>query len=91
VFVPGVSTPEAIREIAAGVALPLNVMVLPKLPPVAELRRLGVRRVSAGAAIAQAAYGIVRREATRLLTEGRYEGMFEAPVTYGELNGLMAR
>jgi hypothetical protein len=47
--------------------------------------------VSAGAAIAQAAYGLVRRTATQLLAEGRYEGMFEASVAYGELNALLSR
>jgi 2-methylisocitrate lyase-like PEP mutase family enzyme len=91
VFVPGVSEAPAIRELAASIELPLNVMVLPSLPPVAELRRLGVRRVSAGAAIAQAVYGLVRREATRMLNVGRYEGMFETVVTYPEMNGLLAR
>ena len=89
-FVPVLTDPDAIREIAAAVELPLNVMVLPQLPPVAELRALGVRRVSAGAAIAQAVHGLTRRAATELLREGRYDAMFDRPMTYGELNALFA-
>ncbi len=90
IFVPGVSEAPAIRELVGAIPLPLNVMVVPTLPPVAALRQLGVRRVSAGAAIAQAAHGLVRREATRLLAEGRYDGMFETVVSYPEMNGLLA-
>jgi 2-methylisocitrate lyase-like PEP mutase family enzyme len=90
VFVPGAAEPGAIRELAAGIALPLNVMVLPALPSPTQLRELGVRRVSAGAAIAQAAYGLARRAATRFLDDGRYDAMFETPITYGEMNALLA-
>lgn len=90
VFVPGASDPGVIRALVVAIALPLNVMVLPALPPPAELRELGVRRVSAGAAIAQAAYGLTRRAATRFLDQGGYDAMFETPITYGEMNGLLA-
>jgi len=71
--------------------LPLNVMVSRGLPPIAELARLGARRVSAGAAIAQAVHGLTRRLATALLTEGRYDAMLEGTVPYGELNALFTR
>jgi len=88
-FVPYLKEPAAIRSIVGGVALPLNVMVLPTLPPVADLHTLGVRRISAGSAIAQAAYGTARRAATLLLAEGRYDAMFEGTAaTYGDMNAL---
>jgi hypothetical protein len=47
--------------------------------------------VSAGSAIAQAAYGTARRAAQRFLDEGRYDAMFETAVVYGEMNGLLAK
>ena len=90
IFVPAASDPAMIRELAAAIELPLNVMVVPALPAVAELAKLGVRRVSAGAAIAQAAHGLTRRLATQLLEAGTYEALFEAPATYAELNALFA-
>jgi len=90
-FVPGLTDRDAIRSIVAAVALPLNVMVRPGLPPVAELAALGVRRVSAGSAIAQAAHGVTMHAATQLLTEGRYDAMFGTTVAYGELNALFHR
>src|SRR5262249_60243854 len=90
IFVPALSDPAAIRSIAAEIALPLNVMVVPRLPPVAELAALGVRRVSAGAAVAQAAYAVARRAATRFLNDGGAHASFEATADYAELNALFA-
>lgn len=87
-FVPCLSDPQPIRRIAGEIVLPLNVMIVPGLAPVAELRALGVRRVSAGAAIAETVYATVRRAALQLLSEGRYEAMFESAMSYSELNAL---
>ncbi len=89
-FVPLLTDPDAMRTIANEVPLPLNVMIVPHLPPVSALGGLGVRRVSAGAAIAQASYGLARRAATQLLAEGRYEAMFDGAVAYPEMNALFA-
>jgi 2-methylisocitrate lyase-like PEP mutase family enzyme len=90
IFVPAASEPSVIRELAAAIELPLNVMMVPALPSVAELAKLGVRRVSAGAAIAQAAHGLTRRLTKQLLEIGTYQALFEAPATYPELNALFA-
>lgn len=87
-FVPGLADADEIREIAGSIGLPLNVMALPALPGVDALQQLGVRRVSTGSAIAQAAYGISQRAATRFLREGRYEAMFEHGADYAQLNAL---
>jgi len=87
-FVPGLAETGAIRAIAAAGRVPLNLMVLPQLPPVAELRACGVRRVSAGSAVCAAALGAARRAAKQLLAEGRYESLFSEPVAYAEMNAL---
>lgn len=47
IFVPGTSEPSVLRELAAGIPLPLNVLANPALSPV-ELAELGVRRISTG-------------------------------------------
>jgi 2-methylisocitrate lyase-like PEP mutase family enzyme len=47
-FVPCILQAEHIRAVCAGTSLPLNVMMLPGLPPRAELARLGVARISHG-------------------------------------------
>jgi 2-methylisocitrate lyase-like PEP mutase family enzyme len=90
-FVPLLSEPAAIRTIAAGIGVPLNVMLVPGLGSAAELRDLGVRRISAGSAIAEAVHGLTARAATRFFREGRFEAMFEGSADYREVNGLFAR
>lgn len=47
VFVPGVTDPDEIRALADGIAVPVNVLVVPGLS-LGELAGLGVRRVSTG-------------------------------------------
>ena len=47
VFVPGASEPAELRELSDAIPVPLNVLVVPALS-LAELGKLGVRRVSTG-------------------------------------------
>src|SRR5690606_9319007 len=47
-FVPGVTDPEVLRELALAIDGPLNVLASPGCPEVARLRELGVARVSVG-------------------------------------------
>jgi 2-methylisocitrate lyase-like PEP mutase family enzyme len=88
IFVPGVTNPAVLRELVAAIPAPLNVLVGPGSPTVRELTDLGVRRISAGSSIAQAAYAVVRRAARELLSTGTYTAL-ERDVDYGELNRLV--
>jgi len=91
-FVPYVvAAPDMRRLVDAIDPGPLNVMAVPGLPAAAELRALGVRRLSAGSALASAALGHVHRLAEGFLRDGRSEPLFEAPVAYGTMNALLAR
>lgn len=90
IFVPRASEPEDIRALVDGVVLPLNVMIVPGLANVSTLAELGVRRVSAGSALAQAALGRTRRLASAMLREGSYAEMPEDAVPYPEMNALVA-
>ncbi len=61
-FAPGLSDGGAMARIAAAIKpLPLNIMAAPDLPSIDALQQYGVRRVSAGSAIAQAALGCTSR------------------------------
>ena len=92
IFVPALAEPAAIRAIVAGVApLPLNVMAYPGLPDAAGLRELGVRRLSAGAAVASAALGRARSRARAFLADGVSEALFDESVEYGPTNALFPR
>ena len=87
-FVPGLSDGAAIRAIALAIdPLPLNVMLVPGMPSNEQLRTQGVRRLSAGSAIAQAVLG-----RASLLTDaflaGRKEDLFAGAAEYGAINKL---
>jgi 2-methylisocitrate lyase-like PEP mutase family enzyme len=88
VFVPGVRDLAQMQAIAASIhPLPLNVMLVPGLPSVAELEASGVRRLSAGSAIAQASLGYARRLVGDFL-DGRPNLLFDTQLEYGEVNRL---
>ncbi|MEU8621588.1 isocitrate lyase/phosphoenolpyruvate mutase family protein [Streptomyces sp. NPDC048623] len=87
VFVPGVTDPATLAELAAGIPVPLNVMAGPGAPAVAELGGLGVARVSLGAGVAQAAYTAVRHAARQFYGTGDYQPLADA-IPFPELDGL---
>jgi 2-methylisocitrate lyase-like PEP mutase family enzyme len=88
IFVPGLVDGPAIEAIAAAIdPLPLNIMLMPGLPSPAVLREQGVRRLSAGSAIAQAAVGFTSRLATDFLA-GSADDMSTITVNYSSMNQL---
>lgn len=87
-FVPGLRDPEEIRAIAAGAGLPLNVMAWPGLPAASELAQLGVRRLSAGSAIAQALFGKAAALAADFLKSGKSEPLGTGAMAYADINAL---
>lgn len=91
IFVPKLVEPAAIAVIARAVELPLNVLAWPGLPAASELATLGVRRLSAGSAIAEAVWGRAASLATAFLRDGRGEVPAEGAMSYREVNTLVAR
>jgi 2-methylisocitrate lyase-like PEP mutase family enzyme len=87
-YAPGAGQPEQIKAIVAAVApKPVNVLVGHPVPyTLADLAKLGVRRISVGGALAGAAWGGFLR-AARGLAEGRFDG-FADNAQHGELNAL---
>lgn len=87
-FVPGLSDGAAIEEIARAIRpAPLNIMLVAGLPDLATLRKQGVRRLSAGAAIAQAALALTRR-LTQEFCAGNWSEVLADGVEYGPTNEL---
>jgi len=91
IFVPGLSETDAIKAIASEVKMPLNVMSVPDLPSAKELKKLGVRRLSAGTAIAQAVWGRVAELAASFLASGDSKPFYKTTMPYGKLQELFKR
>jgi 2-methylisocitrate lyase-like PEP mutase family enzyme len=89
VFVPGLKTVAEIAEFLRQSPGPLNVLGVPGAPPIAELERLGVRRVSIGSGGYRAALGLMKRIAAQLREEGKYELIAEFLLPAAETNRLL--
>lgn len=88
-FVPGLADPAAIQDIAAAVhPTPLNLMLVPSLAENSELYRWGVRRLSAGSAIAQASLHTTSHLTSAFLNGSAAELSSADSLDYGTLNGL---
>ncbi|WP_448006682.1 isocitrate lyase/PEP mutase family protein [Agromyces bauzanensis] len=89
IFVPGVVELSEIAELSAEIPAPLNVMVHPGSPSVAELEAVGVRRISTGMAIAQQAWGVASEVARSILRDRTFDALGPG-VDYGKLNELLS-
>jgi 2-methylisocitrate lyase-like PEP mutase family enzyme len=85
-FVPGLLDLGVLATLTSKVSLPVNVMAGPGAPDVAALRAAGVRRVSLGQAITQAAYTLARQAAAEVLMAGTYDSITGAD-SFGDING----
>jgi 2-methylisocitrate lyase-like PEP mutase family enzyme len=90
VFVPGVKDAPTIARMVTDLRHPVNVLAVPGSPSVAELRQLGVARVSLGSGPMRATLGLLRSLAQELKSSGTYGAMEDAP-THAEMNKLMER
>lgn len=90
-FVPLLADPEAIRKITGAVSLPVNVMAIPPLAPVSELRTLGVRRLSAGGSIGAYALAAAQSVVERFLADGQSAALFDTPTKPRSMNALLKR
>ena len=90
-FAPGVYDRETIAKLVKAVEAPINILANPACPPIAELERMGVARVSAGSGIMRAALGLVRRIGKEMLESRSCEMMFAGTIPHAELNRLMLR
>ena len=68
-YAPGLTAADDIARVVREVGAPVNVLALPAAPPVAELARLGVRRISTGGALQSTAYRAARDQAQALLDQ----------------------
>lgn len=84
-FVPGLLDLDALRQLVGAVSLPVNAMLVAGGPSVPDLAGVGVRRVSTGSMLTQAAYSAAGRLATELLTSGTHVTASDA-LGFQELN-----
>jgi 2-methylisocitrate lyase-like PEP mutase family enzyme len=72
-YAPGLRSFEDISQVVREVDRPVNVLALDDTPPVAEMARAGVARISVGGGFAFAALNAVVTAATELREQGTYD------------------
>jgi 2-methylisocitrate lyase-like PEP mutase family enzyme len=90
-FIPGVKDKETIAQLVSGVRGPLNILATAGTPPVADLEKLGVARVSVGSGPMRATLGLIARIARQIREEGSFSLMTEGAMTYADANRLSKR
>jgi 2-methylisocitrate lyase-like PEP mutase family enzyme len=91
VFAPGVRDAETIEKLVRAVEAPLNILLQPGSPSVAELEKLGVARASIGSGTMRAALGTARRFFQALSEYQAHSQLLEGAVPYDEVNRLLGR
>ena len=87
-FAPGVTDADTIATLVRQVKGPLNVLAAAASPPVPELERLGVARVSLGSGPMRAGLTVLRRLAEELRTTGIFGGL-SGVIPHAEVNRLL--
>jgi len=88
VYPMGVTDAASIAMFVDALRCPVNVMVRPGLPPLSELEKLGVKRVSFGPSASYAALGLLRRASREIREHGSFDLLLEGAITFEELNRL---
>jgi len=88
-FAPGVKDADTIAQLARGVAGPLNILATVGTPPVADLQRLGVARVSLGSGPMRATLGFLMRMVRDLRERGAFSVMTDGALPYTDANRLV--
>jgi 2-methylisocitrate lyase-like PEP mutase family enzyme len=89
-FVPGLIDLSTLGTLVKESPLPINTMVWPGAPSVAELEAVGVRRISLGTAVAQAAYGLAHQATVEVLARGTYDAL-AVGLDFGTINSAVTR
>ena len=87
IFVPGVTDAPLIERLVRSINAPLNVLAFAATPPVSELRRIGVKRISLGSSPMAYAIGQFRRAALEVKQHGTFS-FTDQRIPYAELNAL---
>jgi 2-methylisocitrate lyase-like PEP mutase family enzyme len=90
-FAPGLYDAATIGRMAAAVRGPLNVLVTAGSPSIAELKALGVRRVSIGSGPSRVALGGFQRFLKTLRDEGTFPALSTEAPAFQDIQKLLTR
>lgn len=91
VFPIGLKDRETIARLVSKIGCPMNIMVGPGAPTIAELEQLGVRRVTFGTGLMRATLPLIRQMAQELRASGGCDSMAQTQFTHAVVNQLFRK
>jgi 2-methylisocitrate lyase-like PEP mutase family enzyme len=88
VFAPGLRDAATIGRLVKDLQCPVNILAGPGSPPIPELQKLGVARVSVGSGAMRATLGLLRRIAEELRSTGTYATL-DGAIPFADVNRIM--
>lgn len=88
IFLPGLNDPALIVRVVKEIPAPVNLLAKPGIPSLDELKRLGVRRLSFGAAPSRLAWGFFRHQLQEFSRSKNPETLLGGEISFNELNAL---
>ncbi len=85
IFIFGMADKEVLSQLVKDIPGPVNLLAGPGMPSVAELKLMGVRRLSLGSGAMRATLGTLEQISMELQQKGTYNKLTEKAVPYGEL------
>ncbi len=90
-FAPGVTDRETIARLVAAVRGPLNILATVGSPSIAEMKGLGVRRVSLGSGPSRVALGTLQQFVRTLRDQGTFSALATDALPYQKVQALLSR
>jgi len=90
-FAPGIKSSQTIAALASELQAPLNILAVPGLPSIDQMRKLGVKRISLGSGPMRACMGLIVRIAQEIQNVGTYQAVVDSQYPYNEANRLFTR
>jgi 2-methylisocitrate lyase-like PEP mutase family enzyme len=87
-FVPGVYDSESITKLVERINGPLNILTGPSAPPIPELARLGVARVSFGSGLSRVMLTRLKSDLAEIMSQGTCAGLNTSTMSHAEVNKL---
>jgi 2-methylisocitrate lyase-like PEP mutase family enzyme len=91
IFIPMAAGEDLLMRFVKAIDAPINVLAWKGVPPVARLKEIGIRRLSAGSGVAKVSLDHTYAITKAFLAEGASEPLTKAAVIPGGLNALMRR
>jgi len=88
VFVPGLLSPDEIQTLINEIDCPLNIVIKKGVPPVSELNKMGLKRLSMGSGPQRAILGFTKKIATEVLSAGTYNNIIDNEITYYDVKKM---